>query len=233
LTHPHSAQHVSPIGEKISAYGENEDDLTFTARYVTTKPKATPKYLRIANKTFAIEPCLSSPAKLILPQSNGKDSGGYVEADEYIELLYPSKAETKNSASTAYRITRLTMDEARAYYGVFDSAAEAAASTETYESRIRLAKEKLELSEADAKRKMAEVQQKLVKSEQEVHNLQTQVNELKTSNAAQVELIKERRDTQAHSQRMNMETFKFVATVATSLLALIPLVIKLKSMQEK
>lgn len=229
--HPHCAQYFAPISPQLPHYPKGERDTEVVMRYVSPDPNARPKYIRVANKTLAIHPELECPVKFIAVKSRDKKGNVEVpiEAAEYIEILYPTSADTGNPKSLGFRCTRVTVEEAKQYYGVFDTEAEAYQAGETYESRIRLAKERADLAELEHKRAVNELKTKILNLEAELAFKGRQLDQIKLDGGAYAEKVKERRETAAHKQRMNMEYFKFGATITTTLLGLVPLIMKIRA----
>lgn len=228
--HPFSAQYVAPVSVDLEHYPKGERDTEMVFRYVSPDPNASPKFIRVANKTLAIYPEIDCPVKSVAVRS--RDKKGNVEATidvaEYIEILYPTSAETGNPNSVGFRCTRLTVEDAQNYYGIFDSELEAAKASETYEARIKLAKERADMSELEHKQKMLELKDKVRNLEADLALRTRQLEQMKMDGGAYAEKIKERRETTAHRQKMHTEYFKFGATITTTLLGLIPLLIRLR-----
>jgi predicted RNase H-like nuclease (RuvC/YqgF family) len=115
------------------------------------------------------------------------------------------------------------------YHGVFDSAAEAESSADTYEARVRIMKERLDFEQLDRKKGNVEYENKIEELEQQLLDKDRRIEQLKNDRAAILEEARERRETNSHEQKMSVEHFKFTAIVVTTVLGMIPLLIKLSS----
>lgn len=221
-THPSSAQYIAPLDMEVPGRPQTDDDVTVRMRYVSNNPNALPKYVRFANKTFQLTPQFEDPAKLVAVKNRDKRIKDleYVEELEYIEFLYPSCIDTKDPKIKGHRCVRLTLEDARMYHGVFDTLAEANAPAETYENRIRLAKEKADLQDLEYRRRENEHKER-------VAALEKQNSDLKQEQQVKLEKIKERRESELHRQRMSFESAKFGFSVAATILGLVPVAIKI------
>lgn len=234
VTHPYSPQHVDPIVFDKSVYDENARDLRVVIRYFTNNPNATPLYIRIANKTFAIEPEEASMARLIDVSKRDKaEPSRYEEVSEYVEVFYPTRCEVKSAAAVGYRCSRISLEQARDYYGIHATAEEATGALVTAEGRIRTLKDQLDIAKSESARKLQAQQVEIDELKATNGTIKRELEQTRKENEIAVEKLKLKRENQTHSQRMSLETFKFTATVATSLLALAPLIVKLYQSQTK
>ncbi len=220
--HPQSAQRIPSLDMDVPGYPQGEQDVTVRMRYVSNNPRANAKYIRIANKTFQLNPQIEDPAKLVAVRGRDKKSKEmeYREELEYVEFLYPACIDTNDPRVKGHRCVRLTLEEAKLYHGVFDTLAEANASTETYENRIRLAREKADLQELEYRRRENEHKER-------VASLEKQLNDLKQEQHIRVEQLKERRETNLHEQKVRIEHVKFGIGIATAIVGMIPLALKI------
>lgn len=234
VTHPYSPQHVEPIVFDDKIYDGGERDLKVVIRYFTNKPGATPLYIRIANKTFAIEPEETSTVRLIDVSKRDKaEPSRYEEASEYVEVFYPTRCEIKGTAASGYRCSRISLEQARDYYGIHATAEEATNVLATAEGRIRTLKEQLDLAKSESARKLQAQQVEIDELKAANGTIKRELEQTRKENDLAVEDLKLKRENQTHSQRMNLETFKFTATVATSILAMMPLIVKLYQSRNK
>lgn len=234
VTHPYSPQHCDPIVFDDKVYDGGNKDLRVVIRYFTGNPNATPLYIRIANKTFAIEPEEASMPRLIdVSKRDKEEPSRYEEVSEYVEVFYPTRCEIKGAPTAGYRCSRISLEQARDYYGIHATAEEATNVMSTAEGRIRMLKEQLELAKAESARKLQAQQVEIDELKATNGSIKREFEQAKKENELAVEDLKLKRENQTHSQRMNLESFKFTATVATSILALAPLIVKLYQSQSK
>lgn len=214
--HPYSAQFVPTPGLRLGGSEEFPRDLRLHVRYVSSNPNALPKYMRILNKTFAIMPETMHATKLV--ESSGKDAKK-TDAHEYVEIMYPARYD--GGAEESYRCVRLNMEEAKQFHGIFDTAAEAQNPSETYESRMRLTKDLQEFAGLEHKRQTQELRET-------IKDLERKLEAAKAMGAAEAERLKEKREREAHAQKMRAESFKLGSAVLLTVLGLIPLIIKIR-----
>lgn len=234
VVHPHSPQNVVSGQISHANYDMSDDNLRVIIRYFTNDPKATPLYIRVANKTFAIQPEASTCDRLVdVSRKEKNETTRYEEVSEYVEIFYPTRCEIKGADANGYRCSRVSLQQATDYYGIHATPEEAANAAVTSESKIRLLKEQVELLKNEQARKTQSLQTEI--DELKIANgaVKRELDEARKENSVVVEELKLKREDQNHHQRMNLESFKFTATVATSLLAMIPLVIKLYQMRTK
>lgn len=225
--HPHCTEYVAPFDSEFAYFPKGKRDMGLTIRYVCNDVLAKPKFMRVSGKTLAIYPELDAPRKVVNLRAREKSAPGQqIECDEYIELFYPASADSGDEHTPGFRCCRLSVEDARMYHGVFDSISEAESASETYETRVRLLKERLEFEQLGRKRDLSDKEVIISKLEQDIAERDRRIEKLKADKAAVLEETKERRDTTIHEQKMSMEQFKFAAVVVTTLIGLIPILIK-------
>lgn len=228
--HPHSSEFIKPYDSDFAYFPKGANDMGVTLRYVSPDPNSAPKYVRVAGKTLVLFPEFDAPRKLIaVKQKNKEAATAQIESDEYIEIFYPAKSDSADASVVGFRCSRLTVEDAKMYHGVFDSAAEAESSADTYEARVRIMKERLDFEQLDRKKGNVEYENKIEELEQQLLDKDRRIEQLKNDRAAILEEARERRETNSHEQKMSVEHFKFTAIVVTTVLGMIPLLIKLSS----
>jgi len=125
------------------------------------------------------------------------------------------------------------LEQARDYYGIHATAEEATNVLATAEGRIRTLKEQLDLAKSESARKLQAQQVEIDELKAANGAIKRELEQTRKENDLAVEDLKLKRENQTHSQRMNLETFKFTATVATSILAMMPLIVKLYQSRNK
>lgn len=227
--HPHSAEYMQHVVPEHADYHRLPNDVDFCLRYVSADQNATPKYIRVAGKTVALRPTRDAPRKIVKVKDANSRNGKHtdLELDTYVELYYSANADGAAGAKNDVMLKRMTLEEAKLHHGVFDSPAEAEASAEVYESRLRQLKDALELEQSSRKRELNEYKAKLDDATIQLQERDRRIERLKTDKSVELERTKEERDAALHRQRMQSEYFKFGALIATSVL--VPLGVWLKN----
>lgn len=226
--HPCSPEYNGPIGLYVENYPMGEEDVGMVFRYVSNDPTAIPKYIRVANKIFRIKPQLENPAKLTAVVTKDKKVE-LIEATEYIECLYPTKVDALSGDTKGYRCNRITLSEAREKYGIFDTLEEATIpllSVEKAEAKLR---DRIEHLETDYKNLSRESKERISILELQIKRKEIENEELKKSNHAETENIKEKREEQSHKRKLNFEFVKFLTGFIAAVLAIVPLAMKLRT----
>ena len=225
--HPASPEYVNSKLQYPSTYPSTENDVGVIFRYISNCAKATPKYIRVGNKVFKILPQSFNPAKLM--EVTLKDRSVVLEeASEYIECLYPTKIDALRNTTTGYRCNRLSLNEAKEKYGIFDSLEEANAPLLAIEKAEQRLRDKIEQLELDQKQLQREHRDKLRNLENEIKAKQSDYDDLKKSKQAQTEKQKDLNDQAAHQRKSHFEFFKFILGSITAVLAMIPILLKLR-----
>jgi hypothetical protein len=234
--HPQCPDATS-LGINFKLEPDPHDDVNVVVRYVTSDADATPLYMNFANKVLKLIPQTGHPEKLVaLASTRNKKSEPPIEMSEYIEFIYTARAE--GAEERGIRYARLSVDDAKEAYGIFSSHGDAVNAKATLEATVRAQKQKIDGQEAAfqeraaaAAREHAEqlraMQDKLREKDATISAKMEEIQDLKKSNAAESERVKEKREGQAHKQKMNFEIVKFVISVVTMVLGIVPLLLKL------
>ena len=215
--HPCSPQRVDSFPSEFYSDGHVSNDLIFRVRYISHRPDAKPKYIRVGNQVFQLSPELIQTSKLTtVVDKSGKHQ---VELSEYIEFL--RSYQSARNQTSSIRCQRVSLEEAEKNYGVFDTEAEATSPVETHENRIKAIEENSKVDKNKSSMKIDELRLELLQSKQ-------QYTQLKAENAFAAEKLKEDHEKDSHARKMSSEQFKFTAAVVTSLLGIVPLVIKFR-----
>ena len=228
LKHPCSPEYVRKIGTYLPNYPTEEDDVTLVFRYVNNDPKATPKYIRVANKVFTIKPQMENPAKLVAVTTKNNTSE-LLEVYSYLECMYPAKVDATRENVRGYRCNRMTLHEAREKHDIYDTLEEALMPMLTAERAEKKLLDKIEILDAENKALHKEHKEKIKELEATIRRKEIEADELKKSNHKEMEAIKEKREEQGHGRKLGFEFVKFLISIVASILALIPLFIKLKA----
>lgn len=240
--HPYSAQNTYTGPMKFSNFEPNVLDLNLAFRYFTNETNATPKYIKVANKVFKLYPQKHNPEKLLKVVAP-KDKSNILESSrEYIEVIYPTSVETGNHESKSFRVNRISLVQAREKYHIFDTYDEACVQDIVIERAEQKLKDKIEQLEIEKRIQEREFRDKIKETEREysekIRKLETEseqkniaYDELKKSNNIELEKIKEMREEKAHERKSDFEFLKFLTGILASMLALVPLVLKLKAKQ--
>lgn len=228
IRHPCSPEYARTNNTYLPNYPTGELDLNVIIRYVCTDPKAPPKYVRVVNKVFMLKPEFGEAAKLIM-QTVGKDKQQQeVEVSEYVELLYPAHMDALRTGVQGYRCLRVTLDEARVRFGIYDTAEEARAPLIATERIEQQHKEALASLAAEADKAMKQQHKKHAEQDDELRRQKLLIEELKRTRDQEMERLKEENDKATHRRRMSTETIKLVSVVATASVTLVGLYLKFK-----
>ena len=225
--HPASPEYIDSKIQYPSCYPATDNDVGIIFRYITDNTKALPKYLRICNKVFKLEPQHFNPAKLMDVTLKDKTTE-LRTASEYIECLYPTKIDALRSKTKGYRCNRISLSDAKEKYGIFDTIEEAnapLANVEKVEQRLR---DKIEQLELDQKQQQREHKDKLRHVENDLRAKQSEFDDLKRSKQAQTEKQKEMNEQASYQRKNHFEFFKFILGTVTAMLAIVPILLKLK-----
>ena len=234
--HPHTADSTS-LGIGFNLEPDPHDDINVVVRYVSPDPEANPLYMNFANKILKLIPQTGHPEKLVsIASPKGRRAEPPVEMAEYIEFIYTAKSE--GSDERGIRYARLSVDDAKEAYGIFSSHGDAVNAKATLEATVRTQKQKLDGQEAAFQERAAAtarehaeqlraMQDKLRDKDATISAKNEEIQDLKKSNTAENERVKEKREGQAHKQKMNFEIVKFVISVVTMVLGIVPLLLKL------
>ena len=235
--HPGSSEVVN-LGALRSIVPNLEDDVNVVVRYIDQDPHARPLYLCVAGKVLELIPQQAYPTKLLeVASKNKRPDATDVEAGAYVEFIHTAKVDGGARGEIVY--SRVSVDEAKASYGLFESRGDAINSKASMEATIRQQKQIIDGQEAAFKDRLADAQRvqrdqllalqdKLREREQQLEAKAVEIQDMRRNRAAEAEEIKERREGQVHKQKMTFETVKFVISIATLLLGMIPLILKLK-----
>lgn len=230
-SHPYCGQFVSPSFKTSDIYPDSVKDLQFAVKYINNSQLAKPLFVSVLGKVFTIRPQIYQPSKLVARclKDGSVSSSDINESTEYVELFYP-KATRDGEGVEYYRCVRLSIDDAKLYYGFHESAEDAAQSTHLIEAKIRKLNDKYEQLVLEKQRMQTELNTKSDILERKYQELQIDHDKLKKSNAEKVEKIKTDRETQMHEQRMSNEHFKAYTGIISGLLGMIPLFVKILTM---
>jgi hypothetical protein len=233
--HPASCEFVETQSPVFNTAPTNADDIGLMLRYVSNDPEATPKYMRFANKIFKLIPQSDHPSKLLAVARRDKKQDDTVLEDryDYIEFLYPARVDSDNPTTQGIRCTRVSLDDAKSLYGVFDTFQDISNPHEVLETTNRRLKDKLDLSELENKRLTRENADKMLTAqrdaEDKLREARHKIEELEIDQASRIERLKEQREVVVHKQKVSFETIKFVMNMAAIVVGLIPLIMKLKA----
>ena len=134
----------------------------------------------------------------------------------------------------------MPINEAKTLYGIFDSYKDIANPNEVYDTTIRKLNDRWEDSKRENERLKQEHKENLLRQEvdaearikaleRDLFEAKILIDDLKREQAIKVEQIKETRDQQSHKQKQNFEIVKFVISMITMVVGLIPLCLKVFS----
>lgn len=226
--HPASPEYVSSKLHYPDCYPSTENDVGIIFRYITDDNNALAKYIRVGNKVFKLMPQFLNPAKLMEVLAKDKTTELKV-ASEYIECFYPTKIDALRSETTGYRCNRISLQEAKEKYGIFDSIEEANAPLLIIEKAEQRLRDRIEQLELDQKHQQREHRDKLRQAENDLRAKQAEFDELKKSKQAQTEKQKDVNEHASYQRKSHFEFFKFIIGSVAMLLSIIPVILKLKA----
>ena len=225
--HPASPEFVESKVKYPSTYPSTDGDVGIIFRYITDKPNAHYKYVRMGSKVFKLKPQLANPAKTV--EVIVKDKVELKEATEYIECLYPTKVDALRPDTKGYRCNRISLNDAKEKYGIFDTIEEANAPVIAVEKMEQRLRDKIEQLEFDLKQQQREHKDKVRQMENDLKSKQADFDELKRANQEKLERQKILNEENSHQRKSSFEFFKFLLGTVASIIAMIPLILKLAS----
>jgi hypothetical protein len=217
--HPFSADYFPNLNEKFPA-GENESDLNIKIRYYSTDVNASTKFINIADTVYELVPNAYLPPKNLVT-NRGKHGVTLTTPDAYIEFITMRSSDPNQGVSV-----RMSLDEANEAYGLFDSRADAEYPKLTHDKRLQVLSD--EVADIQATSKL-----KIISLQQEIDQLKLEGRVGKFSNSIESEMAREAREQSIHVRKMQTENTKQVFGIVSSLIAVVPLIIKFKKELDK
>ena len=217
--HPCSPENINGDFTEPNNYLKDDNDVVMFFKYITNNPKATSKYINFGETTLEIKPQLFRPSKLVNVEH--KDKVGPVELNEYIEVVYPAKVNSLNTNLDGFRVTRIGLNTAKAKYGIFNTKEEARHEI-SYIKKIEAdLKTKIEQQELDHRIRERDLKEK-------IKSLEIDNEAIKKQKKCELDALRIAEERDSYVRKSNYEIIKFILATAASLIALIPLLMKLK-----
>jgi hypothetical protein len=227
--HPFSGQAVPDTVDLLEAFDTNRNDLTVTFRYINPKLEAQPKYFRLGNRTLVLRPESGAPERSVLVgRSDHKTKQTVSISAEYIEVLYSIRSEKNVPYDSGHYCTRVNVEDAETYYGIYSSAIEAENPKETIEAKHRNLKDKIDLLEVEHKRQQQLNDDRVRLVEKKLVDKINEHESLKKERVLVKEKHVDKREDDMHRKRMWMEGIKIGGALATTGLGLYLLYLKSK-----
>ena len=233
ISHPFSGQNVGTNFKSGEIYADASKDAQVSVRYVNHHEDAKPLYIQVMNQTLVLYPQAYQQSKLV--SRCGKDGtmskDDAVQLDTYIEMYLPH---ARDGLEVEYfRCIRVSVEDAKLFYGVCDTAVEAAEATQIREQKIKLLKEQLDDTNRTNKRQAEEHARDLSKEkgkydilERKYQELQIDHDRLKKDKSDKLESIKNQRDEKLQSAKATSEYVKLGFGLLAGVLSITPLLIK-------
>lgn len=216
LRHPCSPEYFPQQDPHIPNYPMGERDVHVSFRYINANPKAPAKYVRLANHVFALQPEWNEPARILTKPGIKDKPGVEEEMGEYIEMIYEARMDAIRDTAKGWRCLRLTLEEARTSYEIYDTADEARNPhivAERKEQKHRDDIAKLETKHSDILHSHLIT---IANQEAQLRRREAQIDDLRRARDLELERIKEQNERASHTRRISSENIKLLTGVATA-----------------
>jgi hypothetical protein len=233
IRHPCSPEFVQDYQrEFVPNFPTGVLDVRTVFRYISANPKATPKYLRVGEHVFMLSPEKSEAAKLVTVYVGKDKVATEVEASEYLEMLYPAFMDAMRENVRGWRCHRVTIEQARESFGVYDTLEDAKNPIIVAEREKREHKEALAAKDAKHGEVVANLNEKIREMSADEKRLKATVDELRQNKEIELEKIRVRNERDAHHRRMGAENIKLITGIVTAAVTLAGLYVKFRGGQK-